>query len=133
MVYLPSNPSKMKRSIILVAICLAAFFTINAQVKNKSFSKSDLLKMTGLIELSKAIDSTADYSKYTFRSFELSLNLKGVEITETTQGALFSEKQKKLISDASVGTKLFFENIRAIEPEKRDVITLPVVIVGIKE
>ncbi len=128
----------MKKISIISIVFLVSIFALNAQEKTKKlfvaeFSKAELLKIKNLVELYKAIDSTADYSKYTFRSFEMSLTQKGIEITETAYGLLLSEKQKKLISQAAVSTKIFLENIKAIEPGKPDVTVLPAIILKIND
>ena len=128
----------MKKLIFISLVLFAVFINAKVQEQDKKIvnyelTKASLLKMKGVIDLLETVNPSEDYSKYVVRSFDLSLNMMGHEITETTAGDLFSEKEKKIIADAETGMKVYIEKIRVIEQGKKGVIMLPALILKIKE
>jgi hypothetical protein len=113
-------------------------FTLNSRglsdyEKVHKFTKADLLSLNSVIDLLKAAGSPIDYLKYSFQSFSLSVNLSGVEYTETAQDSLFTDRQKSLISKSLVGSKLYVEKLRVIEQGQTDGSYLPRLIIKLKE
>lgn len=128
----------MKKSIFFSVLLTVVIFTLNAQESQKQavvheITKADLLKMKGVIDLLKMYEPAVDYSKHTYRSFEIKMNIGGAEVSELVVGSDFNDKAFKLFSDAKTGAKIYFEKIRALEPVKREMTVLPSIILSIKE
>ncbi len=110
----------MKKALFTSIFLFGILIISNAQEQDRkpsrqNISKVELISMNTIVELYQAIDPATDCSLYTFRSFDLILNLDGVEFTETAYGTSFSQKQKNLISKAPTGTKIFIEHVSAVE------------------
>ena len=128
----------MKKLIFVSILLTVVIFTMNAQEPQKQvavheITKAELLKMKGVIDLLKMYEPATDYSKHTYRSFEISMNIGGAEVTELVVGSDFNDKAMKMFSDAKTGSKIYFEKIRALEPVKREMTLLPSIILKIKE
>jgi hypothetical protein len=128
----------MKKTTIILVVIITVVFTLNSTAqsdneKNHKFTQADLLGLHNVIDLLKAAGSPLDYSKYSFQSFLLSVNLSGVEYTETASDSVFTDRQKRLISKSLIGSKLYVEKIRVIEQGETDGFYLPRLIIKLKE
>ena len=128
----------MKKQFLISLMLLVAFVTLQAQDQSKQqkvheFSKRKLLKMNSIFDLLKDVNPSVDYSKYISRSFDVSVNISGVEYTETGTGGEFSQKQKDLISKATTGTRLYFEKIGVLKEGEHELSLLSDFILKLKE
>jgi hypothetical protein len=54
--------------------------------------------------------------KFPVVSFDVSMNVNGLEVTESTTGPALSEKQKALIRRAKKGNKVYIEKVKVTKP-----------------
>lgn len=54
--------------------------------------------------------------KFPVVSFDVSMNVNGLEVTESVQGPSMSEKQKALIGRAKKGNKIYIEKVKVMKP-----------------
>ncbi|HEY4798791.1 MAG TPA: gliding motility protein GldM [Bacteroidia bacterium] len=81
---------------------------------------SDFIKQ-GEVQFIKGIVPALDNFEFDVKfqvvSFDISMNINGMEVTESTSGPSLSEKQLSLIKKAKRGNKIYFEKVRVKKPD----------------
>jgi len=77
-------------------------------------SKGELMGIQGVLAKLENFDFDL---KFDVISFDMSMNLKGSFVTETSQSNRLSPNMASLLKSAGAGTKVYFENIRAKGPD----------------
>jgi gliding motility-associated protein GldM len=80
---------------------------------------TDFIK-AGEIQFVKGVVPMMDNFEFELKipvvSFDVSMNVNGVEVTETTNGPQMSQKQMDLIKRAKKGNKIYIENVKVQKP-----------------
>jgi gliding motility-associated protein GldM len=77
-------------------------------------TKGELLSVQGVLAKLENFDFDL---KFDVISFDMSMNLKGSFVTESSQSNRLSNNMASLLKNAGTGTKVYFENIRAKGPD----------------
>ncbi len=77
-------------------------------------SKGELISVQGVIPKLENFDFDL---KFEVISFDMSMMLKGVFVTESSQSNRVTGKMSSLLAAAGTGTKVYFENVRAKGPD----------------
>jgi len=77
-------------------------------------SKGELLSIQGVIPKLENFDFDL---KFIVSSFDMSMMVRGVFVTESSQSNGLTANMSKLLASAGTGTKVYFENVRAKGPD----------------
>jgi len=78
-------------------------------------SKSDLIAAAGLIPVMKDFDFDGAY--FVITSYTMTMNAKGDLIEKNVVGNKLTAEMIKLIQNSPKGSKIYFENIKAVGPD----------------
>jgi gliding motility-associated protein GldM len=80
---------------------------------------TDVIK-AGEIQFIKGVVPMMDNFEFELKfpvvSFDVSMNVNGLEVTESTQGPQMSDKQRALIGRAKKGNKIYIEKVKVMKP-----------------
>jgi hypothetical protein len=77
-------------------------------------SKAEVMGIQGVLAKLENFDFDL---KFEVISFDLSMNLKGSFVTESSQSNRLSPNMQSLIKSAGTGTKIYFENVKVKGPD----------------